>query len=418
MPIEVSQPYLILIGFLGILNFRFKTNQELRFNSLDLVGLQLSNLTRLLLVLLVASFFSPGRKKLYFGIITSIGLFLLIRFRSANILSFYIFFERAVLPVFLLILGWGYQPERLRASLYILFYTLVASLPLLISIILIMNNYSSNFSIIPIIDRSFSNSLILLVLIAAFLVKFPIYGVHYWLPKAHVEAPVSGSIILAGIMLKLGGYGLILVYPLLKLGLALRATRRLSLVGGSIVAVLILRVTDIKVIIAYSSVVHIAIIIVVFIGVRIIGIIGGLLIILAHGLTSSGIFRGVNIIYERRHTRSLIINKGLLRINASLTMYWFLLIVSNFSGPFTLNLLSEIIIIQALMNISWFFWTAVFMLCFFSAAYNLVLYASSQQGYASTHSRVNRGFTGRESTIMAVHLAPIVLLLLSLNVRL
>lgn len=179
VPIEVSQPYLILIGFLGILNFRFKTNQELRFNSLDLVGLQLSNLTRLLLVLLVASFFSPGRKKLYFGIITSIGLFLLIRFRSANILSFYIFFERAVLPVFLLILGWGYQPERLRASLYILFYTLVASLPLLISIILIMNNYSSNFSIIPIIDRSFSNSLILLVLIAAFLVKFPIYGVHY-----------------------------------------------------------------------------------------------------------------------------------------------------------------------------------------------------------------------------------------------
>lgn len=167
-----------------------------------------------------------------------------------------------------------------------------------------------------------------------------------------MEAPVSGSIILAGIMLKLGGYGLILVYPLLKLGLALRATRRLSLVGGSIVAVLILRVTDIKVIIAYSSVVHIAIIIVVFIGVRIIGIIGGLLIILAHGLTSSGIFRGVNIIYERRHTRSLIINKGLLRINASLTMYWFLLIVSNFSGPFTLNLLSEIIIIQALMNIS------------------------------------------------------------------
>jgi len=132
---------------------------------------------------------------------------------------------------------------------------------------------------------------------------------------------VAGSMILAGIMLKLGGYGLLLVYPLISLGLATAAVRRLRLIGGSIIAVLILRVTDIKVIIAYSSVVHMAIIIAVMIGLRTIGVIGGILIILAHGLTSSGIFRGVNIMYERSHTRRILMNKGLLRSNASFTIY-------------------------------------------------------------------------------------------------
>lgn len=382
------------------------------------MGLQLRTLTRLLIILLIISFFRPRGSKTYFRMLIFIRLFLLISFRSINILSFYIFFERAVLPVFLLILGWGYQPERLSASLYILFYTLITSLPLLVVIIILGRLYSANYDMLSLFGGFFSSPITLIILIAAFLVKFPIYGVHFWLPKAHVEAPVAGSIILAGIILKLGGYGLLLVYPIIRFDIITSAVSRLSLVGGSIIAVLILRVTDIKVMIAYSSVVHMAIIIAVLIGIRTIGMVGGLFIILAHGLTSSGMFRGVNIMYERSHTRRVLINKGLLRSNARFTIYWFLLIVINFSGPFTLNLLREIIIIQALINISYFYWSIVLILCFFSAAYNLVLYASSQQGFSSSHSRVERGLTSRESLIMVSHSAPILLLLLSLNIRL
>ena len=418
LPIRVCSIRLVIIRAVSLVSLSLRINKEIRWGLLQLAGIQLRLLTSLLLLLLVISFFHPRREKTYFGILTLIGLFLLISFRSINILSFYIFFERAVLPVFLLILGWGYQPERLRASLYILFYTLVTSLPLLVMIIIITRLYSANYDMLSFLKGSYTSPLILIILMAAFLVKFPVYGVHFWLPKAHVEAPVAGSMILAGIMLKLGGYGLLLVYPLISLGLATAAVRRLRLIGGSIIAVLILRVTDIKVIIAYSSVVHMAIIIAVMIGLRTIGVIGGILIILAHGLTSSGIFRGVNIMYERSHTRRILMNKGLLRSNASFTIYWFLLIVINFSGPFTLNLLREIMIIQSLINISYFYWSIVLILCFFSAAYNLVLYASSQQGFSSSHSRVRRGFTSRESLIIVAHSAPILLLLLSLNLRL
>lgn len=110
--------------------------------------------------------------------------------------------------------------------------------------------------------------------------------------------------------------------------------------------------TDMKVAIAYSSVVHMRIVIVVLIRVNRMGVVGGLWIMIAHGITSSGMFGGANMIYERRHTRSLVRNKGVLRLLPFFTMIWFLLIVMNFAGPFTINLFSEIIIISSLMRIS------------------------------------------------------------------
>ena len=119
-----------------------------------------------------------------------------------------------------------------------------------------------------------------------------------------------------------------------------------------------------KVAIAYSSVVHIGIVIAVFLGIRRIGFVGGLLIMVAHGLTSSGIFRAANIMYERGHSRSMSVNKGLLSRIRRFTVFWFLLCVINFAGPFTLNLLAEIIIIQAVIAVSVVVSLPVFLLCF------------------------------------------------------
>jgi NADH-ubiquinone oxidoreductase chain 4 len=133
-------------------------------------------------------------------------LSLILAFNSSSILSFYFFFELTLIPVLILILGWGYQPERLAASFYIFFYTLFGSLPLLIILMAFIKEGGRSFFSHP---TQFKRGLELLFLSSAFLIKTPIYFSHIWLPKAHVEAPVAGSMILAGLMLKLGSLGLV-----------------------------------------------------------------------------------------------------------------------------------------------------------------------------------------------------------------
>ena len=207
---------------------------------------------------------------------------------------------------------------------------------------------------IRIIFRVETSKFLWLIRILAFLVKFPIYLVHLWLPKAHVEAPVSGSIILAGVLLKLGGYGILRLVSITNVNIFICQLFSLALVGGGILRVLCIIQSDIKVVIAYSSVVHIALVIAGVLRLTKWGFEGTMIIILAHGVCSSGIFAAANLIYERSHSRRFFFNHGLLNRRRIFRIFWFILIVANFGGPFTYNLLGEVVLILNLSRKSWY----------------------------------------------------------------
>nr|YP_010593062.1 NADH dehydrogenase subunit 4 [Aparapotamon gracilipedum]WAB69729.1 NADH dehydrogenase subunit 4 [Aparapotamon gracilipedum] len=371
-------------------------------------------------LVLLASEGVKGSKKFHFSFIMVnlvLLFFLMITFSTVSYLIFYISFEASLIPTLILILGWGYQPERIQAGIYMLFYTLVMSLPLLVCLLCI---YFSGGSLIMGVselkgESSYMMSIWYLFVVLAFLVKLPMYMFHMWLPKAHVEAPVAGSMILAGILLKLGGYGLFRVLIMFQL-ISVKISSvwvSIGLVGGFIISLMCLRQVDIKSLIAYSSVVHMGLVLCGFMIFSWWGLMGAVVIMVGHGLCSSGLFSLANMVYERVGSRSLFVSKGLLNFMPSMGMWWFILSISNMAAPPSLNMVGEISLIIGMISWSEVSIIMIMFISFFSAAYTLYMYSLSQHGlfynslYACCSGKV------REYLVLFLHWVPLNVLLLN-----
>nr|YP_010692543.1 NADH dehydrogenase subunit 4 [Argopistes capensis]WBV77025.1 NADH dehydrogenase subunit 4 [Argopistes capensis] len=412
----------ILLIFTFIFMFNFLGNYFCEISywfGCDMLSFSLILLSYWICSLMILASFKLYKDKYYFYffnfMLSSLMISLFITFSSMNIFIFYLFFEISLIPIMILIIGWGYQPERLEAGFYLLFYTLFMSLPMMIMVFYLYNSFGS---MIYFFMKDLDSIFMYLCMNLVFFVKIPMFFLHLWLPKAHVEAPVSGSMILAGIMLKLGGYGLLRFMVMFKLFLNSLNILFLvvSLLGGFIVSLICLRQNDLKSLIAYSSVAHMGLALAGVMTLNFYGFYGCLFLMIAHGLCSSGLFCWVNLVYERTHSRSLYLNKGLLNLLPSLSMWSFLLLSSNMAAPPSLNLLSEIMLINSIIQFNWLNMLMLSLISFFSAAYSLFLFAYTQHGlfYSGVFSFIN--MENREFLLLFLHWVPLNLLFMKVDI--
>nr|QNG56179.1 NADH dehydrogenase subunit 4 [Cucujus sp. MJ-2020] len=406
-----------MLSFLFLMNFSFSylvMNISINLGC-DLLSFMMILLSFWICSLMILSSESLFKNDIYYHlfmlVMVCLMLSLYLTFSSLNMFIFYVFFEVSLIPILILVIGWGYQPERIEAGLYLLFYTLLVSLPMMVALFYLFNSKNIlEFYFLKSVNSVFIYFCINLV----FFVKMPMFFIHLWLPKAHVEASISGSMILAGVMLKLGGYGLMrLMVVFMKIGLKINYLFVvISMIGGVIVSLMCIRQSDMKSLIAYSSVAHMGLVLGGVMTMSLWGMWGSLVMMLAHGFCSSGLFCLSNILYERVHSRSLYLVKGMLNIMPSMSFFWFLFCCCNMAAPPSLNLLGEIILINSLVGYSNLNMIMLMLMSFFSAVYSLFLYSYSQHG--KFYSGIFSFYMGlsREYLLLLLHLVPLNLLIL------
>lgn len=346
-----------------------------------------------------------------------IGIILIITFSVRNLIIFYLIFEVRLVPTFIIIIYWGYNFERLSASFYLLMYTIFISLPLLIYIIKLYKiRYTFEMELLKINNYINLNLIDYLILFIAFLIKIPIFLFHLWLPKAHVEAPVYGSIILAAVLLKLGRYGLLRFIEIFYL----RSVKfgyifiRVGILGRIYVRLVCLVQIDIKRLVAYSSVVHINIILCCLFTIIKLRFIRSYILIISHGLCSSSLFFIVNLYYERSIRRLIFFNKGILNVYPSLRLWWIIYCAINFSFPLSLNFIREIFLIRVLVGWEIILIIYLIFICFFNRAYSLYLYSYIQHGIIYVERRKLFLIYLKDYMILIIHFIPLIILLFNL----
>lgn len=309
-----------------------------------------------------------------------IEILLLFVFTVNNLFLFFICFEAILIPFFFMIGLMGSRSRKTHASNLLFFYTIIGSLPMLISIIYLY--YTSGtvlFEHLWNLKLSESQSnFVWICFFVSLAVKIPIWPFHIWLPEAHVESPTEASVILASLLLKVGGYGFFrILLPLFPqtsfyLGHIVFILSIISIVYSSLTT---LRQLDIKRIIAYSSVTHMNVAMLGLWSGDMNGIAGSILLMIAHGFVSGGLFFLIGMMYDRVGTKQIFYYKDFSRNKSFMSFFFFILILANIGMPLTCNFIGEYFIVYSTLKTGSNF--AILSICFsifFGTVYNILLF--------------------------------------------
>nr|YP_009469100.1 NADH dehydrogenase subunit 4 [Armillifer grandis]AVC55714.1 NADH dehydrogenase subunit 4 [Armillifer grandis] len=331
----------------------------------DYVSWFLIVMSCLLFFLMIQSSYEYG-SVLFVKVVVFMMGFVVLSFLVMDFIVFYVFFEASMLPMVVILAGWGYQLERLSASVYMMMYTVFSSLILLVSL-----SMSGGWGM-KMVDLKVGLGGYVIGFLVVFLVKLPMYGLHVWLPKAHLEASPSGSMILAGVLLKLGGYGL---YRVMVYGGELSVDGILSvmgLLGGVMSGGLCLRQVDVKKLMAYSSLSHMCFVIMGYSSGSFISGYGMVVVMVAHGFSSSGLFFLSGIMYKLVGSRSIYMVGFYGSLFVGLIAF---LCVFNAAVPPTMGMFGELMIYLGISGYVGGLMWGLGLVSFLIGAYSICLYS-------------------------------------------
>ena len=357
---------------------RFNVNYHLGVDGISVLFLLLNSFVTILVVIAGWSVVESRVGQYYASFLALSGLMNGV-FCALDGVLFYVFFEATLIPMFIIIGVWG-GPNKVYAALKFFLYTLAGSLLFLVSVLYLYNKSGGSFAILDWHRLPLPLGVQVLLFfgfLLAFAVKVPMWPVHTWLPDAHVEAPTGGSVVLAAIMLKLGAYGFVrFTLPILP-----DASRELAwlMIGLSLIAVVYIGLvalvqTDLKKLIAYSSISHMGFVTLGFFVFSAIGVEGGLVQMISHGFVSAAMFLCVGVLYDRMHTRRIADFGGVVNTMPRFAALMMLFAMANAGLPATSGFVGEFMVIMGAMQSNFWIAFAAASTLVWGAAYTLWMY--------------------------------------------
>jgi proton-translocating NADH-quinone oxidoreductase chain M len=411
------------IGYQFMSGFHFVPEYNLTF-ALGIDGLSFVFLLLTLLifpVLFLSAWSITKEPKQFFCHLMGMELLLVLTFTTIDLFYFFVLFESLLIPMFIIIGVWGARNRKIKAAYYFFLYTLFGSLFMLFGMIYLYHITGSlNFYTLMNANLTAEDQeIIWICFFLAFAVKMPLFPFHIWLPEAHVEAPTTGSMLLASLLLKLGGYGF-LRFSLTFLLEASETFRpyvvSLALAGVIYGSLSTLRQIDLKRIIAYSSVSHMNLVVLGLFSLSARGIDGAVYLMVAHGVVSAALFFCVGVIYDRAHSRLLRYYGGVVSVMPLFTSAFFLFNLANMSFPGTPNFLGELLLFLGISEYSILILFLATPGIVLAAAFSVFLFARVCYGtlktkYIAEFSDMNR----RELAIVLILVGMMLLLGLCAN---